>query len=155
MLLIFPFLMFSISMFLLFLVNSIAGLPPAITNPMCPNQIEGSGYVDIIEFVQTDCVTAVKDSEQQVVPYFKGIDIGFIIFTLLLTVVFVRLLSGGESRSPVSSRRSGMLDSSIWEDSSDSLFSATQTAAPAPQSQQQVNDVQQPADSGFHNPFDF
>ena len=51
-----PLLLLSILLMLLFLVNSIAGLPPTITSPFCPNEITESGYVEMVE--EDNCVGA-------------------------------------------------------------------------------------------------
>lgn len=146
-----PLILISVLLLLLFVVNSVAGLPPAITSPFCPNEITDSGYVDMVEFVQTDCVKAVKSNSEQTVPFFQGIDIAAILFFLVLSIFFIRMLSySSDSNYNESPRMAAMLDASIWDD--DGMFDSnpTQTGIyDQPASQNQENQ------GGFHNPFDF
>ena len=162
-----PLLILSILLMLVFLINSVAGLPPAFTDPMCPNEITESGYVDFVEFTQTDCVAAVKSPSEQTVPYFKGLDLAFVAFFLVLTLFLVKLLNGGTESLSQSPRMAAMLDSSIWDEPEDYTTglaqqvpqSASVVQAVAGQQVQQQQPLQQGQplqdESGFHNPFDF
>ena len=160
-----PLLILSILLMLVFLINSIAGLPPAFTDPMCPNEITESGYVDLVEFTQTDCVAAVKSPAEQTVPYFKGLDMAFIVFFLVLSLFLVKILNGGTDSAASSPRMAAMLDSSIWDEPADYSTgfaqqnplpeSAIQEVGMQQQQLQQGQQVQQQNESGFHNPFDF
>ncbi len=156
-----PLLILSVLLMLIFLINSIAGLPPAITDPMCPNEITESGYVDFVEFTQTDCVAAVKSSAEQTVPYFKGLDIAFVAFFLVLTLFLVKILNGGSENISQSPRMAAMLDSSIWDEPDDySAGLAHQTlqstsVVSVDTAQQVQQPLQQQNETGFHNPFDF
>jgi hypothetical protein len=145
-----PLLLLSILLMLLFLVNSIAGLPPTITSPFCPNEITESGYVDMVEFVQSDCVGAVKGATEQTVPYFQGMDLAAIVFFLVLSLFFVRMLTNSSySEYKESPRMAAMLDASIWDD--ETVFEPT----PMQNSYPQQNHEEQQNQGGFHNPFDF
>ena len=145
-----PLLILSILLMLVFLINSIAGLPPAITDPMCPNEITESGYVDFVEFSQTDCVAAVKSSAEQTVPYFKGLDIAFIVFFLVLTLFFVKILNEGSANVSQSPRMAAMLDSSIWDEPEDYSTGLAQQAIQSASvvSMDSAQHVQQPLQQG-------
>lgn len=146
-----PLILISVLMMLLFVVNSVAGLPPAVTSPFCPNEITESGYVDMVEFMQIDCVKAVKSNSEQTVPFFQGIDIVAIIFFLILSIFFIRMLSySSGSDNNESPRMAAMLDSSIWDD--DSMFDSKPTPGGMYNQQPSQNQENQ---GGFHNPFDF
>ena len=69
------------------LTNSLIGLPEFIVQPLCPANLGKDGYVDWDEFVNKDCVSAVKSSSDQALPYFQLIDSLIIISGIAMMII--------------------------------------------------------------------